>query len=132
MGCYIRIFGDFHPGELIAAHPGALPPDSSHQKGDPIRKTGRTHKEACIQYHITSKKFDDYQHLIAHASHYLRQHHQWLAAIRKDPRVQEAVLDIGLAQQDSPAYYRRLPLLLVRLAAICGLEIELSLYQISK
>lgn len=132
MGCYIRIFGDFEPGELIVAHPGALEADSSHQKGDPVRKTGRVYEHSCIQYQIATGTFEDYKQLFHLASGFLRQHHEWLKPLIEDPRVEEAVLDIGLSQQDCPAYYRRLPLLLIRLAAICGLEIELSFYAVSK
>ena len=65
---------------------------------------------------------------IRQAECFLKQHRPALERLRRFPGVEHLCLDFGISQTDSVAHYDHLPPTLIRLAAQCGMGIEISHY----
>jgi hypothetical protein len=130
MACRLTIIGDFNPEELLSAYGIDLPPERIWQKGEILTKD-RICETSGIQFFVSKAPRDDYRRQFKEAAAFLWVNKQWLRVITKDPRVAEGCLDFGLAQDHHLAYYRRLPLNLIQMAAVCSVEIELSFYAVT-
>ncbi len=130
MGCYLRIFGDFVPDELLAEIKARTEPCRRWTKGD-IETKQQKYPNSGILFHVSDAPFDDYQRQFGDAVRFLWCHQEWIRATSRHQTVTAAFVDFGLKQDEYPAYFRRLPLALIQWAAVCFVEIELSFYAIS-
>ena len=125
MACHLIISGKFDPQTIVRGL--TFPIQRTWREGD-LRRGGHVSEESGIRVRVSSAGFDDYKKQFSDAEEFLRAYHEEIAAVTTRDDTAEAVLDFGMAQAPHPAYFRRIPAALVRLAADLRLAIELSFY----
>ena len=90
-----------------------LQPDCLWKKHDAINN-GQKCDLSGLQYSISNAARDDYREQFKQAAAFLSANKQWLQVLIKDPRVEQGFVDFGLRQDSHPAYYRRIPLVLIQ------------------
>jgi hypothetical protein len=85
-----------------------------------------------LQLCLSEADFNDHKRQFAEAEAFLRHHYKAISAITTRTDTLDSVLDFGLAQSPAPAFYRRLPVGLIQIAASLRLSIELSFYAVAR
>src|SRR5437879_2240347 len=116
MACMLRIVGDFDPEALLT---GFTWDADWWRKGEPNHK-GVPRDHSGIQLCVSDAGFDELAAQVADAIEFLTDESSALSNVMGEAGVTEAVLDFGIAQYDQPAYSRRFPAPLVKLAGRLG------------
>jgi hypothetical protein len=128
MACYLRIWGKFDP-EAVAAEAG-LEADDYWKEGQNSSR-GKVHEDSGMQLCVSDAEFREYRKQFAEAEQFLLRHFESIRAVTGHPDYLEGYLDFGFEQPGKPAFFRRVPASLIRLAAVLRLAIELSFYAVS-
>ena len=100
-----------------------------HRKGEP--KWKGVYEDSGFHIDVSEAGFDQFERQIQDAIEFLDEEHSAIQVLAKADGIEQAFLDIGIAQRDHPGVFHNFPSRPVKLAGHAGLGLMISEYRVS-